>query len=98
MALQGYFFNVLITMLIWYTLFFLIENFNFCAVYVKANLDSKRKVLAILRLVSTIRSCMLKDHLRYKTITSQNVRFEAQVNNFFCFIEKLCSVLEIFKF
>ena len=83
MTLQGYVFNVLITMLIWYTSFFLMENFNFYAVYVKANLYSKRNVLTILRLVSTIRSCILKGYLRCKTITSQNVPFEAQVNNFF---------------
>ena len=29
---------------------------------------------------------------------SQYVLSEAQVKNFFCFIEKLCAVLEIFKF
>ena len=29
-------------------------------------------------------------------ITSQNVSYEAQVKNFF-FVEKLCSILKIFK-
>ena len=38
-----------------------------------------------------------KGYLCYKTITSQNVSFEAQVNNFFYFVEKLCSVLKILK-
>ena len=37
-----------------------------------------------------------KGHLRYKTITSQNVFPEAQ--EFFYFVEKLCSILKIFTF
>ena len=40
----------------------------------------------------------VKGYLRYKMITSQNVLFEVQVKKFFYFVEKLCSVLEIFKF
>ena len=39
----------------------------------------------------------LKGYLRYKTITSQNVSSEAQVKNFFYFVEKLCSILKMFK-
>ena len=39
-----------------------------------------------------------KGYLRYKTVTSQNVSSEAQVESFFYFVEKLCSVLKIFKF
>ena len=39
----------------------------------------------------------LKGYLRYKTITSQNVSSEAQVKNFFYFVEKLCSLLKIFN-
>ena len=35
-------------------------------------------------------------YLRYKTITFQNAS-EAQVKNFFYFIEKLCTVHKIFK-
>ena len=38
-----------------------------------------------------------KGHLRHKTIPSQNVPSQAQSKNFF-FIEKLCSILKIFKF
>ena len=38
-----------------------------------------------------------KGHLRYKTVTSQNVPPEANIK-FFCFTETLCPVLEIFKF
>ena len=41
---------------------------------------------------------ILKGFLRYKTINSQNVLSEVQKKNFFNFIEKLCSVLDIFKF
>ena len=40
----------------------------------------------------------IKGYLRYKTISSQNGSSEAQVKNFFFFLEKLCSVLKIFKF
>ena len=40
----------------------------------------------------------VKGYLRYKTITSQNVPSKAQINNFFYFVEKLYSVLKIFKF
>ena len=40
----------------------------------------------------------LKGYLRYKTITPQTVLSEAQVKIFFYFIEKLCSILKIFKF
>ena len=39
-----------------------------------------------------------KDYIHYKTIISQNVLFEAQVKNFFYFVENLCSALKIFKF
>ena len=39
-----------------------------------------------------------KGYLCYKMITSQNVLSEAQVMNFFYFVEKLCSVFKIFKF
>ena len=39
----------------------------------------------------------VKGYLHYKTITSQNVQYETQIKNF-CFIDKLCSILEIFKF
>ena len=41
----------------------------------------------------------LKGYLRYKTITSQNVPSKAQHRlRIFYFVEKLCSVLKIFKF
>ena len=40
----------------------------------------------------------VKGYLRYKTMSSQNVSSEAQIKNFFCFMEKLCSFLKIFKF
>ena len=40
----------------------------------------------------------VEDYLSYKTITFQKVSSEAQVKNFFYFIEKLCSSLKIFKF
>ena len=39
----------------------------------------------------------LKGYLHYKTITSQNVSSEAQIKNFFYFVEKLCSVRKILK-
>ena len=39
-----------------------------------------------------------KGYPRYKTVTPQNILSEAQVKNFFYFVEKLCSVLKIFKF
>ena len=42
--------------------------------------------------------CIIKGYLHYKTITSQNVSSKAQVKVFFYFVEKLCSVLKIFKF
>ena len=35
--------------------------------------------------------------LRYKMITSPNVLSELQIKIFFYFVEKLCSVLKIFK-
>ena len=38
---------------------------------------------------------VLKGYLRYKMIASQNVPSEAQIKNF---VEKLYSVLKIFKF
>ena len=38
-----------------------------------------------------------KDYLCYKTITSENVPFEAQVKNFL-FRDKLCSILKLFHF
>ena len=37
-------------------------------------------------------------YLRYKTMTSQNVPSKAQIKNFSYFVEKLYSVLKIFKF
>ena len=42
----------------------------------------------------------LKGHLRYKTITSQNVPSEAKIKNFFYFIEKLfcCQDIQVFVF
>ena len=40
----------------------------------------------------------LKGYLHYKTITSQNRPSNTQVKNFLCFIEKLRSILKIFKF
>ena len=39
-----------------------------------------------------------KGYLRYKAITSQNVSSKAQIKKFFYFVEKLCSLLKIFKF
>ena len=39
-----------------------------------------------------------KGYLCYRMVTSQNVPSEAQIKNFFYFVEKLCSVLKIFKF
>ena len=38
-----------------------------------------------------------KGYLHYKTIISENVSSEAQVKNFFYFVEKLYSTLKIFK-
>ena len=40
----------------------------------------------------------IEDYLCYKMITSQTVLFEAQVKNFFYFVDKLWSVLKIFNF
>ena len=40
----------------------------------------------------------IKGYLRYKTITPQNVPSETLGEEFFCFLEKPCSVREIFKF
>ena len=40
----------------------------------------------------------VKGYLHYKMETSQNVSFEAEDEFFFYFVEKLCSVLKIFKF
>ena len=39
----------------------------------------------------------MKGYLCYKMITSRNVSSKAQVKNFY-FVEKLCSVIKIFKF
>ena len=39
-----------------------------------------------------------KDCLHYKMVTSQNLLSAAQVKDFFYFVEKLCSVLKMFKF
>ena len=39
----------------------------------------------------------LKGCLCCKTITFQNVSYEAQIRNFFYFVENLCSILKIFK-
>ena len=38
---------------------------------------------------------IFKGYLRYKIITSENIFFEAQFKKFY-FMEKSCSVLEIF--
>ena len=40
----------------------------------------------------------IKGYLHCKTSTSQNVSSEAQVKNFFYFVEKLCSFRKIFRF
>ena len=48
------------------------------------------------RLFNTFRAFSFKGYLCYKSINSQNVSSEAKDNNFY-FIEKLCSVLKIFK-
>ena len=45
------------------------------------------KIFVFLKVTSTIR-----------TITSQYVPSEAQIKNFFYFVENLCTVLKIFKF
>ena len=45
-----------------------------------------------------VKRFLLKGHLRYKTIISENVSSETQVENFFCFRRKLCYVLETLKF
>ena len=37
-------------------------------------------------------------YLHYKTISSQNVSSETQVAFFFYFVERLCSILTVFKF
>ena len=39
-----------------------------------------------------------KDCLHYKMVNSQNLLSAAQVKDFFYFVEKLCSVLKMFKF
>ena len=41
---------------------------------------------------------VFKGYLHYTRTTSRNVSSEAQVKNFFNLVEKLCSVLKIFKF
>ena len=48
--------------------------------------------------VEIIKTCKPKGYLRYKTIISKNESPEAQFKNFFYFLEKLCSILKIFKF
>ena len=40
----------------------------------------------------------INSYLCYEMITSQNVSFEARIKIFFYFVEKLCSILKIFKF
>ena len=35
---------------------------------------------------------IIKGYLRYKTIASRTVSYEAQVKNFFYYLEKLCFV------
>ena len=40
----------------------------------------------------------IKGYLCYKKITSQNVPSEALVKKYFCLVEKLCSILEIYMF
>ena len=47
--------------------------------------------------LALVQSQVLKGYLCYKTITSQNVPSKAQIKNFFV-VEKLCSILKIFKF
>ena len=39
-----------------------------------------------------------KGYLGYKTITSPNLSSEAQIKNFCYFVEKICSILKVFKF
>ena len=66
-----------------------------------SRLNHLNKILTVAIIFSTYSTnnwaINIKGYLRYKTITSQDVPSEAQVKNFF-FMEKLCSVLEIFKF
>ena len=44
------------------------------------------------------KAILFKGCLHYKMITSQNVSCEAQIKNFFYFVEKLCSAPKVFKF
>ena len=48
-------------------------------------------------MVYTFKGKLVKGYLRYKMITSQDVSSEAQVKNFFYFVEKLCSGFCIFN-
>ena len=49
-------------------------------------------------LLTKQKSDQFKGYLHYKVISYQNWPSEEQLKNFFCFIEKLCFVLEKFKF
>ena len=40
----------------------------------------------------------VKGYLRYKTITSQNASIEGTGQKIFYFVEKVCSVIKMFKF
>ena len=78
-----------------------IENFNnidnfysvngFLNVKLKYQFTNKRKILFFWLQ-------MFKVYLCYKLITSQNVWSVPQVKNFVYFLEKFCSILNIFKF
>ena len=74
---------------------------------------NKKKIILILNFtlsdqgvhkIATKKTCGMvfsifnvKGYLRYKTTASQNVPSTVQIKNFFDFIEKLCSVLKMFK-
>ena len=47
-------------------------------------------------LISMVKPIIIKDYLHYKTITSQNVSSRTWIKNFL-FIERLRSILKIFK-
>ena len=59
----------------------------------------KRKFKICVKVNIYFKLCIcLKGYFHYKTISSQNEPSEAKVKNFFCFTEKLSSILDIFKF
>ena len=60
-----------------------------------AAISSKKNLCGCLRAFIVV---PLKVYLHNKTITSLNVSYKAQVNLFFYFAEKLCSIFKIFKF